>query len=177
MTRPTEIEGLSGDDFVAYYWLKAELVAFCRASGLSTSGSKQQLTERIKLFLDTGKIARPKRTLRSSKSAAMPATISRETVIGSGWRCNQALRSFFEAEIGPLFHFNQFMRDFIKQYGVGQTLQAAIDGWHLSKQERSKIAPQFEYNRHFREYFANNPNATRDDAIRAWNEKKGQRKS
>ncbi len=179
MTRPTAITGLSGDDFAAYYWLKIDLVTFCRENNLPTSGSKQVLTERIKLFLDTGDIQKPKRTSRSGKNAAMPTMFTRETIIGDKWRCSQDLRAFFEAEIGSAFHFNQFMRDFIKRDGIGQSLQAAIDGWILSKQQpkgSSNIAPQFEYNRHFREYFANNPNATRADAIQAWNEKKAQRK-
>ena len=179
MTRPTKIVGLSGADFAAYYWLKEDLLAFCRTNGIPTSGSKQQLTERIKLFLDTGEIAKPKRTSRSAKSA-MPNTFNRETIIGENWRCNQDLRAFFEAEIGKSFHFNQFMRDFIKRDGIGQPLQAAIDGWLLSKSEpkgNSDIAPQFEYNRHFRDYFANNPNATRAEAIAAWNKKKAQRQS
>ncbi|MEM7114018.1 MAG: DUF6434 domain-containing protein [Chloroflexota bacterium] len=179
MTRPTQITGLSGNDFAAYYWLKEDLVAFCRANGIPTSGSKQALTERIKLFLDTGEIAKPQRKKRPSKST-MPATFTRETIIGENWRCSQDLRAFFEAEIGKSFHFNQYMRAFIKQDGVGQSLQAAIDGWLLSKSQpkgSSDIAPQFEYNRHFREYFAKNPNGSRAEAIAAWNEKKAQRKS
>jgi len=180
MTRPTQITGLSGDDFAAYYWLKADLASFCRENDLPTSGSKLILTERIKQFLDTGEIARPQKVSRSSQSGSMPSTFHRETIIGSNWRCSQPLRDFFEAEIGPSFHFNQFMRDFIKSTGVGQPLQAAIDGWHQSKQQpksSSEIAPQFEYNRHFRAYFAEHPDATREDAIRAWHEKKAQRKS
>ncbi len=177
MTRPDKIDGLSGDDFAAYYWLKADLVAFCRAHNLPTSGSKQLLTERIRHYLDTGNAPKPAR--KRTKKGNMPDTFTPETIIGTGWRCNQALRAFFEQEIGASFHFNQFMRDFIKQEGVGQSLQMAIDGWRQSKaapKGASEIAPQFEHNRHFRAYFAAHPAATRQDAINAWNEKKAQRK-
>ncbi|MGL5066321.1 MAG: SAP domain-containing protein [Sarcina sp.] len=41
--------------FQEYYYLKEELVAFCRKEGLSASGSKIELTDRIAYFLDTGK--------------------------------------------------------------------------------------------------------------------------
>lgn len=177
MARPTQITGLSSDDFIAYYWLKKELVQFCRANNLATSGSKQQLTERIKHFLDTGERLRPEK--KRSRTGQMPNTFMRETIIGENWRCSQSLRAFFESEIGSSFHFNQFMRDFIQRDGVGQSLQAAIDGWKESKEQpkSDEIGSQFEYNRHFRQYFAQNKGATREDAIRAWNEKKSQRKT
>ena len=64
----------------------------------------------------------------SKRLAAMPTTFTPETVIGEGWRCSQALRAFFELEIGPRFHFNQVMRDFIK-HGSGKTLADAISAW------------------------------------------------
>ncbi|WP_405568916.1 SAP domain-containing protein [Winogradskyella sp. Asnod2-B02-A] len=34
------------------YWLKFELIEFCKANELSTQGSKIQLIQRIKNFLD-----------------------------------------------------------------------------------------------------------------------------
>lgn len=37
------------------YYLKEELVKFCRENNLSTSGSKAELTERIAVFLKSGK--------------------------------------------------------------------------------------------------------------------------
>ena len=109
----------------------------------------------------------------------MPEKFTRGTIIGSGWRCSQDLRAFFETEIGKGFHFNQVMRDCIKN-GKGKTLQAAIDAWHDSKRNpviKKKIDPQFEYMRHMREYYSENPNGTRKEALRAWHEKKSQRKS
>jgi hypothetical protein len=167
------------EDFRDYYWLKAELLDFCRQQGLPTSGSKQAVTERIAHFLQTGEILpiRPRSSSRSSQ--AMPETFTHETVIGSGWRCSQALRAFFEAEIGPNFHFNKVMRDFIKNES-GKTLQEAIEAWEVDKQNpapKTEIEPQFEYMRHMRAYFRENPEGTRAEALKAWHEKKSQRKS
>ena len=59
MTRPTLTEHTSIDDFASFYWLKEELVAFCRAQGLSTLGSKQDLSARIRQFLETGMALAP----------------------------------------------------------------------------------------------------------------------
>jgi len=109
----------------------------------------------------------------------MPDLFTRQTVIGPGWRCSQSLRAFFEREVGPQFHFNGVMRDFIKRDGAGKTLQDAIDVWRQEKRKphvETEIAPQFEYNRHIREFFKENPGKTLQDAIAAWNEKKAKRK-
>lgn len=53
--RPELSLNISVDTFKNYYYLKEELVDFCRQNGLQTSGSKQELTERIACFLETGK--------------------------------------------------------------------------------------------------------------------------
>ena len=89
------------------------------------------------------------------------------------------MRAFFEAEIGPGFHFNKVMRDFIKNE-TGKTLQDAIVAWETEKQNsapRTEIEPQFEYMRHMREYFRMHPEGTREEALKAWHDKKFQRKS
>lgn len=54
--RPTLTLGLKRQDFLEYYYLKEELVKFCHDNGLPASGGKQELTERIAYYLDTGKI-------------------------------------------------------------------------------------------------------------------------
>ena len=104
----------------------------------------------------------------------MPEVFTRETVIGPGWRCSQPLRAFFLQEIGPQFHFNGVMRDFIKN-GAGRTLREAMDAWNADRSQpktKKEIAPQFEFNRHIREYFKAHPGATLDEAIIAWRDEK-----
>jgi len=165
------------EDFCDYYWLKADLLDFCRQQGIPTGGAKKDLTERIAHFLRTGEIP----TARSAKrsAATMPATFSRQTVIGANWHCSQELRAFFEQEIGSRFHFNKVMRDFIKNE-TGQTLQAAIEAWEEAERHPpppTDIEPQFEYMRHIREYFNTHPDGNREEALKTWHEKKAQRKS
>lgn len=178
MARPSLTPTTSAADFLAFYWLKRELMTFCQAHGISAAGSKQELSDRIAAFLATGSIPTlPKRNAQRTAAPPMPTTFSRQTIIGMGWRCGEPLRAFFVQEIGPRFHFNGVMRHFIKA-GAGKTLADAIDAWHRARQQPqpNEIAPQFEYNRHMRAFFQANPGKTRQAAIAAWNAQKAQRK-
>ena len=178
MTRPELNQQISPQDFLSFYWLKEELIIFLRAQGLSTAGSKQDLTARISRFLGTGTIEKSA-PRKSAKRTDMPTPLTRHSLIGSGWRCSQELRAFFEREIGPHFHFDGVMRDFIHR-GVGKTLQEAIETWETAQRQpahEKPIAPQFEYNRHVREYFKTHPGAPLAEAIQDWKSKKQDQRS
>ena len=45
--RPKLDKSISIEDFRDFYWLKEELVTFCRSNGISTTGEKQELADRI----------------------------------------------------------------------------------------------------------------------------------
>jgi hypothetical protein len=108
----------------------------------------------------------------------MPKTFTRQSVIGSGWRCSQELRAFFEQEIGAHFHFDSVMRDFIHGE-TGKTLDEAIETWQEAQRnpiQEKFIAPQFEYNRHIREYFKTHPGSKLQEAIQDWKDKKKERR-
>ena len=49
-------KNMDSKTFREFYYLKEELVNFCRDNGLPVSGGKIELTERIAYFLDSGKI-------------------------------------------------------------------------------------------------------------------------
>ncbi|HPH97808.1 MAG TPA: DUF6434 domain-containing protein [Anaerolineaceae bacterium] len=167
--RPVLNKDLSAVDFTQYYWLKEELVSFCRQAGLSTAGSKQELSGRIQRFLEGGQAAAPQTASAAPQRGSMPRHFNRQSVIGEGWRCSQALRQFFQQEIGKTFHFDGVMRDFIHQ-GVGRTLDEAITAWKTAQMnpEKKEIGSQFEYNRHMRTYFQTHPGATPQEARQAW---------
>lgn len=178
--RPDLTGQLSAQDFRDYYWLKEELLAFCRAQGLSTLGSKAALSARIARFLETGQRRAeeaPTAGQRPAPAAGMPLSFTRDSVIGKGWRCSQALRAFLEREIGPGFHFDGVMRDFIHQQ-AGRTLGEAIAAWEAARQvpQKKDIPPQFEYNRHMRAYFEQHPGATRAEALEAWKQSRQTRR-
>lgn len=171
--RPELSTELHADSFLSFYWLKAELLTFCRAHKLSTQGSKTDLADRIAMFLSSGKRESANRR-RAVRASPMPATFSRDTPIGKGWRCTEALRAFFCQEVGAAFRFDQLMRDFIAA-GEGKTLQQAIDAWHQPRQ-KTPVAPQFEYNRHMRAFFAQHPDATRQQALDDWRRVRSRRR-
>ena len=83
-SRPELVRGLDSKTFREYYYLKEELLAFCRANHLPVSGGKQELTERIACFLDTGEIREPvaKRAAPRKKAAS---EITRESIIEDGF--------------------------------------------------------------------------------------------
>ena len=54
--RPVLDKNLDGDSFRKWYWLKEELVDFCRENGIPASGGKTDIADRIAHFLDTGEV-------------------------------------------------------------------------------------------------------------------------
>ncbi|UNL82909.1 DUF6434 domain-containing protein [Priestia koreensis] len=176
--KPSLVRNLSKETFLDYYWLKTELQEFCRDSGMSASGSKEDLTERIALFLETGKKSAPKLTSRKS-GIKNPEPISLQTVITNTHRCSQDVRAFFKEVIGSHFHFSTYIQIYFKQ-NVGKTYEDAIAAWH-EEEERKKspdyerqIGAQFQYNQFTRDFFQDpqNKGKTRQDAIDAWNKAK-----
>jgi hypothetical protein len=141
---------------------------FCRSQKLSTLGLKCDLEGRILARL-SGKAA-VELPAAKRKATVMPVHFAMETVIGKGWRCNPALGAFFRQALGNGFHFNAATREFIHN-GEGRTIAEAAICYQNSVapgRKKSIIPAQLEYNRHFREYFAQNPGATREEAIAAW---------
>ncbi|MFZ6027419.1 MAG: DUF6434 domain-containing protein [Chloroflexota bacterium] len=168
MPRPSLTNQLDPAEFARCYWLKAELIAFCRQNHLPSGGAKQALAERIAGFLAGEKPSAE--VSPRAQAGAMPTHFTRSMQVGAGWRCSQALRAFFEQEIGPRFHFDATMRDLI-HHGCGKTLEEVILCWQSAQEQppvEREIAPQFEYNRHIRDYFKTHPGASLQEAIRAW---------
>jgi hypothetical protein len=174
--RPPLSASLTAQDFASWYWLKEELVAFCREHEISPSGSKLQLQSRITDYLG-GKHPIKRPTLQRS-ATRMPAIFTMDTIIGEGWRCNPSLGAFFRKTLGPGFHFNAPTRDFI-HHKAGKTLADAAICYQTSVRPGKKKTPipqQLEYNQHFRDFFRDNPGSSRQQAIDAWWIKRGKRK-
>ena len=173
--RPILDKEIDIQDFQSYYWLKEELQSFCREHGMSASGSKIELSNRILIFLETGKIETPIRKRASSKTKENEI-LSLDTVITKCHRCSQKARKFFKQEIGPHFHFSTYIQNYFKE-NVGKTYRDVVDAWNeeeIRKKDPSYqtvLAPQFEYNQFIRDYFADlqNKGKKREEAIASWN--------
>ncbi|GHI86704.1 DUF6434 domain-containing protein [Streptomyces xanthophaeus] len=167
--RPALTRELSGTELVRWYWTLAELTAFARQLGLSPAGGKAALTDRLAAVLDGRPEPRPVRTARRG-GRQLAAPVDGATVIPEGQRCSQVLRAYFTQEIGPAFHFDAFMRDYVAQ-GAGRTLAQAVTHWHATREraaEPQEVGAQFEFNRFLREWHARHPDATRTEALAAW---------
>lgn len=171
--RPELTKDLKIQEFKDYYWLKEELQLFCRENGMSSAGSKIDVSGRIETFLQTGEIKKP---LRKTKAKInQKKKLSLDTVITENHRCSQEVRNFFKTAINSKFHFSTYIQNYFKN-NVGKTYGDVVNAWYEEEERKKdptfkkKIAPQFEYNQFIRDFFADpdNNGRSRNEAIKAW---------
>ena len=172
--RPVLKAGLKSKEFLGYYYLKEELVQFCRDNGLTASGGKQELTERIAAFLDGRKVNMSSGKTSHGKKRTDPITV--DSLIEENIVCSEVHRAFFKSEIGESFSFNVAFQKWLKT-NTGKTYAEAVSAYHEIKNNtsggRKNIGRQFEYNTYVRDFFEHNKGRSLDDAIRCWKYKKG----
>ncbi len=172
--RPNLTKNISIQSFRDFYWLKEELQLFCRQHGISASGSKMEISERIEAFLQTGEIKKPIKKFTSNKKIEPQTNLSLDTVITENHRCSQDVRAFFKTVI-PNFHFSTYIQNYFKN-NIGKTYRDVVDAWYIDLERKKdpsykkEIAPQFEYNQFIRDFFADpkNQGKNRQEAIEAW---------
>ncbi len=182
-TRPTLDQKISVIDFKDFYWLKSELLTFCRAQGLKTNGGKIEITKRIIQYLETGivLIGEEKNASKiQSKFDWNTATLTPQTCITDNYKSTENVRNYFVQQLGNKFKFNLVFMQWMKN-NVGQTLQAATTAWQTIEEDKKKnkgpknVAPQFEYNRYLRDFLKDNPDSKRADGIALWHKRRNQR--
>jgi hypothetical protein len=173
MNRPTLSKCLDSKTFRDFYYLKEELVSFCRENGLPTVGRKIDLTNRIAYYLDTGEIK-----IESSvnvKKTTKYSIVSEDTIIEPNFVCSEFHRLFFKKKIGAQFTFNVAFQKWLKS-NTGKTYADAIEAYYQiideKKHKKAEIDKQFEYNTYIRDFFAANQGKTLEDAIKCWKYKK-----
>lgn len=170
--RPQLNNNLDASSFRNFYYLKQELVDFCRANGLPVSGDKIELTDRVAHFLSTGKTL-PHVPKRKSPPPSDP--ITDDSVIEDNIVFSEKHRAFFVEKIGKTFSFNVPFQHWLKS-NAGKTYADAVGAYYrvLEEKKHSKtaIGKQFEYNTYIRDFFADNRGKTLADAIVCWRYKK-----
>jgi hypothetical protein len=157
------------------------LIDFCRSNGINTAGGKQELTNRIITYLQTGKIPEtiPKQKTKS-KFDWNNAELTLDTEITDNYKNSENVRAFMIREIGSCFHFNTEFMKWMKQ-NIGKTMKDAITEWKgiyelkKDKNYQTNISSQFEYNTYIRDFLGDNKDKTMKDAIRYWKLKRYQR--
>ena len=168
LNRPAPTADLTEEEFLRWYWLRAELAALARSLAVPTSGAKDVLAARIAARLG-GRVQEEAPAVRVPV-ARLTGPLDRETVIPPGQRCSQLLRAWFVGEIGSSFRFDAAMRDFFASTDGTQTLGDALAHWASSRTDEPKaIEAQFEYNRFARAWHQSHPGAGNGARLRdAW---------
>ena len=172
MERPELNNKLNSKEFKEYYYLKEELIDFCRRNNLQTTGSKLELTDRIEKFLDTGE-----KTTKShdSRKTKIIEEITLDSIIEDNFVCSEKHREFYKKEIGKSFSFNVLFQKWLKN-NAGKTYKESIEAYYKiledKKNSKTTIDKQFEYNTYIRDFFNDNKDKKLKDAIKCWKYKK-----
>ena len=170
--RPSLDKHLDSKTFREFYYLKEELVDFCRKYGLPVSGGKIEITDRIAWFLDTGEI---RTALPVKKRVTAVSVITEDTRIEGDFVCSEKHRAFFKEHIGNSFSFYVAFQIWLKD-NTGKTYREAIEAYYKiledKKKGKTKIDKQFEYNTYIRDFFADNQGKSLEEAIKCWKYKK-----
>lgn len=173
--RPNLDINLDSKIFKEYYWLKEELIDFCRKNNLQTTGGKLELTERIAIFLDTGE--KTYKT-RNKINTTITNEITLDTIIEENFVCSERHRAFYKERIGNSFSFNVAFQKWLKS-NAGKTYQDSITAYYQilenKKKNKTTIDRQFEYNTYIRDFFYDNKDKNLEQAIKCWKYKKSLR--
>jgi hypothetical protein len=171
--RPELTQRLNPQRFRECYYLKSELVEFCRKERLSVSGSKAELADRIETYLQTGKRIATAKAIASE--SPIRSEMSLTSVIEENFRCSERHRDFFKSVIGSSFKFNVEFQTWLKT-NAGKTYADAVLAYgeivERKKMTTTEIGRQFEYNAYIRAFFEANKGRSLAQAIACWKHKK-----
>jgi hypothetical protein len=176
MKRPNIHDIKTGKELKLWYWLKQELVDYCKLAKINYSGSKFNILERIANKID-GKQLTPKKHKPTSTFNWSKATLTLHTIITDSYKSGNNTRTFFQEHCGASFHFNIAFMRYMKE-NCGKTLGDAVKEWErlqqLSKDKtfKSDIPSGNQYNQYIRDFFADNKHLSLKDAQHFWKLKK-----
>lgn len=173
LSRPKLNRTIPVDVFLSFYWLKQELIEFCRKNQLLMTGSKNELTERISHFLKTGK-QNNHVSKQSSNGLDSDNDLTFDTPV-INYKNDAKTGQFFKKHIGQHFHFNAYLRQFAKERPLEKlTYGDLIKGWIVAESlkkdpnYKTTIDKQFQYNQFIRDFFTHEKGKTQLEAINAW---------
>ena len=111
-TTPALTRHLSADIFRQHYYDKSVLMEFCREIGISTIGLKNEINDRIDLYLRTKKITRievPKKTGTPDSEEGL-----RLDKIVVNYKSDPKTRAFLQKHIGDFTGFSAYVQKWLK---------------------------------------------------------------
>ena len=175
MKRPTFEQIRTGAEFNRWYWLKTEMVEFCKQLNLPSNGRKFDLRDRIMNALDNNYSAsnetKPK---KSASNFNWPkAKLTNETKITDNISFGPNFRGYMKAQIGSKFTCHSDFMAWVKS-NTGKTLGDAVSKWiELEKRKENPafkrvIADNNMYAQYTRDFLANNEGMRLSDAKKFW---------
>jgi Domain of unknown function (DUF6434)/SAP domain-containing new25 len=171
--RPAITTIKTGKELKCWYWLKDELVAYCKIKDIGYAGGKFTILERIANKLDGKKVISKKNTKAVSVFDWHGASLTPNTVITDNYKNSQNVRRFFKVHCGEKFHFSIPFMLWMKA-NTGKKLKDAVIEWKRlqkvtsDKAFRSVIPEHNQYNQYIRDFFSDNPGKTLEDARQCW---------
>lgn len=104
---------------------------------LKRTGSKSELSERIAVFLESGKRTRAEHKNRKTQSAG---EIKPNNIIEENFVCSEKHRAFFKEQVGKSFSFNVAFQKWLKSNAGNSkkakkgTTSTKIQTWRFCKQ-------------------------------------------
>ncbi|MEL6560373.1 MAG: DUF6434 domain-containing protein [Bacteroidota bacterium] len=175
MSRPDFENIKSGEEFNQWYWLKEELEAICKSSGLPANGRKFDLRDRIMHALDhNGELKLlPEKQKKKSKFNWAKSELSLETIITDNVSFGPNFRRFMSNQIGDKFKCHSDFMDWVKS-NAGKTLEDAVKEWNRLEMRKEnpdfsrEIADNNMYSQYIRDFLEDNPGYTIKDVKKYW---------
>jgi hypothetical protein len=180
LKRPAIDNIKTGVEFKSWYWLKSELVLFCKNKKIPSAGAKFTLIKSIAHFIEHGhnKITtKVKKQLHKTTQPWSSKQLTLATVITANYTNGPNSRRFFKQHCGESFHFSIPFMSFIRA-NQGKKLSAAVAEWKRLAEQKTQpgfktiIPAGNQFNQYIRDFFADNPKATIQNARLCWHKKK-----
>jgi Domain of unknown function (DUF6434)/SAP domain-containing new25 len=164
----------TGKAFKQWYWLKEELIAYCKTTGIIYTGGKFDILNRIADLLDGKKNVVKKQNKKAISTFDWhTAPLTPETKITDSYKNSQNARRFFKQHCGRAFRFSIPFMAWMKN-NTDKKLKDAVKEWKRlntlkkDKNFESIIPAHNQYNQYIRDFFTDNPDASLADAHRLW---------
>lgn len=176
---PVLSAGLSPEIFRQHYYDKETLIQFCRQNNLSTQGLKNEISDRIELFLRTGEISckKPFRKVMEPFDSQQTLTLDRRVV---NYKSDPVTRAFFAKHIPGFTGFSAHVQKWLKQRLANGELFTYADvvvehnrflkeksEMKLSGERKKVVHDSCQYNQFFIDY-TDDPDQKPHTAIEAW---------
>jgi hypothetical protein len=173
MKRPKILNIKTGDELKKWYWLKSELVALAKTIGISYTGAKFEILDRIATRLDGKNVISISKQSKKSNFNWSKDLLTLDTIITDSYTNGPNTRAFFKSHCGEKFHFSIPFMNWMRE-NQGKKLKDAVTEWKrlekLSKNPnfKSEIPAGNQYNKYIRDIFTDNPTMTIEEARYFW---------